>query len=82
MMTGKTKCDLLREIRRKVCELNGLDYSEQDCPHAEGCRKGTCPACEAQLERINALLKDKRLSGGSVHYEGLTEIYNDMITSI
>ena len=75
-MTGKTKCDLLREIRRKVCELNGLDYSEQNCPHAEGCRKGTCPSCEAQLERINALLEDKRRRNDPVSFDGLKELYD------
>ena len=52
-MTGKTKCELLKEIRRKICELNGLENLEKDCPYADECLTGTCPACDAQLERIN-----------------------------
>ena len=74
----RTKCDILREIRRKVCELNGLEYTEKDCPHADGCRKGSCPACDAQLVRINRQLEAKRLRGETVRYAMPTDCL-DMI---
>ena len=49
MMTGKTKCELLKEIRRKICELNGLENSETDCPYADEC----CAAQTPELKEIS-----------------------------
>jgi len=75
--TGQTKCAILREIRRKVCELNGIDLTERDCMYSGGDCTGTCPFCDSRLERINALLEEKRLRGETVHYEGLIELYKE-----
>ena len=74
-MNGQTKCAILREIRRKVCALNGLENTERDCRYkGEDCI-GTCPFCDAQLERINAQLEEKRKQGETINYEGLNEPY-------
>ena len=74
-MNGQTKCSILREIRRKVCALNGLENTERDCHYrGEDC-KGTCPYCDAQLERSNSLLEAKRQRGEMVRYDGLREQY-------
>ena len=79
-MDGQTKCAFLRDIRRKVCALNGLENTERDCRYrGEDC-KGTCPYCDAQLERINALLDAKRQRGEVISYEGLKEGYGPTIT--
>lgn len=78
-MTGKNKCELLKGIRRKICELNGLENSETDCPYADECLKGTCPSCDAQLERINLQLEAKRLRGETVIYDGLSETYESKL---
>lgn len=74
-MNGNKKCALLREVRKRICELNGLEYNETDCHHADECVKGACPACEAQLERINVQLQAKRLRGETVIYESLSETF-------
>ena len=74
-MKKNNRCALLRDIRRKVCELNGLDCPEEDCPNADTCREDTCPACEAQLDRINRLLEDKRRRGEPVSFDGLKDEY-------
>ena len=79
-MDGQTKCAFLRDIRRKVCALNGLENTERDCRYrGEDC-KGTCPYCDAQLERINALLDAKRQRGEVISYEALKEGYGPTIT--
>ena len=79
MNTGQTKCAILREIRRKVCELNGLDITERDCRYmGEDC-KGTCPFCDALLARINTELETKSLRWEAVIYEGLSETYTSMM---
>lgn len=76
MTTGKDLCDLLRAVRREACRLNGLEFTDRDCPYGEGCRKGTCPACDAELGRINLQLEEKRRRGEAIHYDGLKELYD------
>lgn len=35
-MNGKDKCNLLREIRRRIAELYGLTYQPAECHHEGG----------------------------------------------
>ncbi len=72
-MRGQSKCAILREIRRKVCALNGLENTEPDCRYKGDDCIGTCPFCDAQLERINIQLEAKRQQGETIHYDGLKE---------
>ena len=76
-MNGQTKCAVLREIRRKVCALNGLDNTDRDCMYKGDDCKGTCPYCDAQLERINAKLEAKRQLGELISFDGLKELYHN-----
>ena len=76
-MDGHTKCAILREIRRMVCALNGIENTERDCRYRGKDCKGTCPYCDAQLERINAQLGIKRQRGEAINYEGLKEVYDN-----
>ncbi len=76
---GQTKCAILREIRRNVCELNGIEETERDCMYTGDDCKGTCPFCDMQLERINAQLTAIRNRGETVSFEGLKELYIDLI---
>lgn len=79
MGTGQTKCAILREIRRKVCELNGIDHAEHDCMYTGDDCKGTCPFCDMQLERINAQIKAVFNRGEPVTFEGMKDMYNELI---
>jgi len=78
---GQNKCDILRQIRRKVCALNGIENTERDCMYTGDDCKGTCPFCDMQLERINAQLAVIRNRGKTVSFEGLKELYIDLIQS-
>ena len=75
MKNGQSKCAILREIRRKVCALNGLENIERDCRYKGDDCKGTCPYCDAQLEHINSQLESKRQQGETINYDGLKELY-------
>ena len=75
-MRGQLKCAILRKIRRKVCALNGLENNEADCRYKGDDCKGTCPFCDAQLERINSFLEAKRQRGETIIYEVLNELYH------
>lgn len=51
VITGKEKCDMLRKMRIKFAELNGIEFSSKDCEN-KICKEGTCPVCEAELDYL------------------------------
>ena len=74
-MDGIERCRLLRQIRKRLCNDNGLPFTEEECPNEHpGCR-GTCPACEFHLLHLNKRLKDLERSGKEVNYDGIKELY-------
>ena len=74
-MNGIEKCRLLQEIRKRLCEDNGLPFTEEECPNEHpGCR-GTCPACELHLLSLNKMLEELKRNGGKVNYDGIKELY-------
>ncbi len=66
---GRDKCDQLREIRKKIAEENGIDYTPQECHHTGSCT-GTCPACEAEVKYLEEQLAKKR---GKIKLVGIAE---------
>ena len=74
-LNGIEKCRLLRQIRKRLCDDNGLPFTEEECPNEHpGCR-GTCPACEFHLLHLNKMLDDLKCSGKEVNYDGTKELY-------
>ena len=59
MAKGKSLCKLLKKIREQIAEANGIDYSPRECTFEGDC-KGTCPACEQELEYLETQLSMKR----------------------
>lgn len=57
-MRGKEKCELLKDIRRKIAEQYGLTYHPTECIHEGDCR-GTCPHCDAELKDLQHRLDEK-----------------------
>lgn len=56
-MTGKEKCKMLKELRAKIAEDNGIaGFEYKDCPYQGPC-DGTCPACDAEAEKLYNELK-------------------------
>lgn len=48
---GKKKCEVLRNIRMKIAEENGITYVPAECHHEGDC-PGTCPRCDAELRYL------------------------------
>ena len=69
-MTGKEKCRLLRDIRRKAAEENGIPYDFPECDHQGECT-GSCPACESEAEYIANELERLKDEGNDVRIEGI-----------
>ena len=80
-MNGIEKCKLLREIRKQVCADNGLPFTEEECPNEHPDCRGTCPACELHLQRLNKMLDELKRKGVKVNYDGIKERYAKEIKS-
>lgn len=69
-MKGKGKCKILKDIRRKIAEENGIDYVTTDCKYQGDCT-GTCPKCESEVRYLEAELEKRRNAGKSVLVAGI-----------
>ncbi|MBO4427259.1 MAG: hypothetical protein J5771_02085 [Bacteroidales bacterium] len=80
-MNGKTRCELFRAIRRRMCENNGIEYGEKPCPHQNPSCRGTCPLCDKALADLNSRLEEKRARGENVDFSGIKEIYASFLAN-
>lgn len=67
-MTGKERCEFLRNIRKNIAEMNGLDYEPHECKH-EGWCPGYCPACDAEAANLMQQLEQKEASGSPIRID-------------
>ena len=74
-LDGIKKCRLLRQIRMRLCEGNGLFFTEEECQNEHsGCR-GTCPVCELHILGLNRMLEEMKQNGEHINYDGIKELY-------
>ena len=56
-MTGKEKCEYLRDLRVKMAAMYGVPYTPQECNNKGDC-SGSCPMCDNEammiMEKINS----------------------------
>ena len=50
-MNGKSKCKILKDIRKKIAEDNDISYVTSECKYQGEC-SGTCPKCEAEVRYL------------------------------
>lgn len=81
-MNGIEKCRMFREIRKRLCDNNGIPFIEEPCPTPNKRCIGTCPDCDHWLERLSAHLDIKRQNGDGISYDGIDEIYRRFIENI
>lgn len=67
-MTGKEKCEFLKEIRKNMAKENGIPYEPRECHHEGDC-SGTCPLCEKEAADLLEELKKKALAGEEIHVD-------------
>ncbi len=67
-MTGKEKCEFLKEIRKTMAKENGITYVPRECHHEGEC-SGTCPLCEKEAAELLAELKKKVLTGEEIQVD-------------
>lgn len=69
-MNGKSKCRLLKDIRSKIAEENGIEYHTTECGFQGECR-GTCPKCDAELKYLEREIEKRRSIGKRVAVAGI-----------
>lgn len=69
-MNGKSKCKILKDIRRKIAEDNDIAYVTSDCKY-QGVCSGTCPKCEAELRYLEEELAKRKNLGKAVAVAGI-----------
>ena len=69
-MTGKNKCKILKDIRRKIAEDNDISFVTSECRYQGEC-SGTCPKCEAELRYLEQELKARQKAGKAIAVAGI-----------
>ena len=65
MSRGKTTCKVLKEVRRKIADANGIPLQERECTHTGDCA-GTCPYCESEVRYLERELSKRKSLGKAV----------------
>ncbi|WP_432630884.1 membrane receptor RagA [Brotaphodocola sp.] len=69
---GKRICTYLRELRIKLAQANGIEFSSEECPSIGPCA-GTCAKCDAEEEYLSKKLSEIPLEKQVIPYDLLTE---------
>ncbi|MDE6485166.1 MAG: energy transducer TonB [Duncaniella sp.] len=71
MTQGKHTCKMLKQIRQKIAEENGIEFVTQECTFKGDC-SGTCPKCEAEVLYLERQLHKRLLSGKTLAIAGIS----------
>lgn len=69
-MNGKSKCKILKEIRKRIAEENDIAYLTSECQYQGEC-SGTCPKCEAEVRYLEAELNKRMNLGKAIAIAGI-----------
>lgn len=70
-MNGKERCNILRAVRLKVANQNGITYQPHVCTLQGECF-GTCPKCEEESEYVMNELRKMYKEGQSINIDPIS----------
>ena len=70
MDKGRTICKVLKDVRQKIANENGISYHPEECHHKGECT-GTCPGCDKEIRYLEEQLKNKQHSGLGLKVAGI-----------
>ena len=70
MEKGRAICKVLKDVRQKIANENGISYHPEECHHKGECT-GTCPGCEKEIRYLEEQLKNKQHSGLGMKVAGI-----------
>ncbi|MBR4972563.1 MAG: hypothetical protein IKY59_06310 [Oscillospiraceae bacterium] len=69
-MNGKSKCKILKDIRRQIARENDIDLVISECKYQGDCA-GTCPKCESEVRYLEQELRKRQQMGKAVAVAGI-----------
>ncbi len=69
-MNGKSKCKILKEIRKQIALNNDIEFAVSECKYKGDCL-GTCPKCEQELKYLEAELLKRSREGKKIAVAGI-----------
>lgn len=69
-MTGKSKCRILKDIRRQIARENDIAFVTSECKFQGEC-SGTCPKCETELRFLEQELENRQKAGKAIAVAGI-----------
>ena len=69
-MNGKSKCKILKDIRKQIAQDNDIAFVTSECKYQGDCT-GTCPKCEAEVFFLEQELEKRRKTGKKVVLAGI-----------
>ena len=79
MFKGKKTCEVLRAVRKRVADLNGIQYAPVECTHEGDCI-GTCPACERERQYVEEQLSLRAMAGHTLKVVGVAAGLTSMLS--
>ncbi len=73
-MKGKSKCKILKSIRKEIARKNDIEYITSECKYKGDCL-GTCPKCEAEVRYLEEELKKRKAAGKQVAVAGIAAAF-------
>lgn len=69
-MNGKSKCKILKDIRRQIAQDNDIEFVTSECKYQGDCT-GTCPKCEAEVRYLEQELAKRQAAGKAIAVAGI-----------
>ena len=69
-MNGKSKCKILKDIRRQIAQDNDIEFVTAECKYQGDC-SGTCPKCEAEVRYLEQELAKRQAAGKAIAVAGI-----------
>ncbi len=69
-MNGKSKCKILKDIRKQIARENDIALVISECKYQGDCT-GTCPKCEAEVRYLEQELRKRQQAGKAIAVAGI-----------
>lgn len=79
-MKGKSKCKILKDIRKQIAKENDIEFITSECKYRGDCL-GTCPKCEAEVRYLEEELKKRKSAGKKIAVAGIAAAFTLTATS-
>lgn len=73
-MKGKSKCKILKDIRKQIAKENDIEFITSECKYRGDCL-GTCPKCEAEVRYLEEELKKRKQAGKKIAVAGIAAAF-------